>query len=89
MTKKPIHVKQHSLVGSLSSVVDTKAFKSVDDEKASMPIGLDQVPQHLQSLLNCASGSLTYDQIESLRLLLVEYQDVFLGTQMVNLVGQT
>ena len=79
VTKKPIHVKQHSLVGSLSSVVDTKPFKSVDDEKASMPIGLDQIPQHLQSLLNSASGSLTDVQMESLRLLLVEYQDVFMG----------
>ena len=79
VTKKPIHVKQHSLAGSLSSVVDTKPLKSVDDEKASLPIGLDQVPQHLQSLLNSASGSLIDDQMESLRQLLVEYQDVFMG----------
>lgn len=51
----------------------------VDDKKSNIPIGLKQVPQHLQSLLDSASDSLTDDQMESLRLLLVEYQDVFMG----------
>ena len=48
-------------------------------KRQACPRGLDQVPQHLQSLLNSVSGSLTDDQMESLRLLLVEYQDVFMG----------
>lgn len=79
VTKKPIYVKQHSLVGSLKSVDSTVAFHSVDDEKTSMSTGLTEVPEHLQNLIKGTSDNLTNEQQESLKQLIVEYQDIFVG----------
>ena len=79
VTKKPIHVKQHSLVGSLKPVISTVAFHSVDNEKTNKSTGLTEVPAHLQNLINGASDNLTNEQQESLRQLIVECQDIFMG----------
>ena len=79
VTKKPVIVKQHTLVGSLTPVDNIKHFQSIDDKKASMPTGPNQVPQHLQPLLDSASETLTNKQQESLSALLIEFQDIFMG----------
>ena len=79
VTKKPVIVKQHTLVGSLTPVDNIKHFQSIDDEKASMPTGPNQVAQHLQPLLDSASETLTNEQQESLSALLIEFQDIFMG----------
>ena len=79
VTKKPVIVKQHTLVGSLTPVDNIKHFQSIDDEKASIPTGPNQVQQHLQPLLDSASETLTNEQQESLSALLIEFQDIFMG----------
>ena len=79
VTKKPVIVKQHTLVGSLTPVDNIKHFQLIDDEKARMPTGPNQVPQHLQPLLDSASETLTNEQQESLSALLIEFQDIFMG----------
>ena len=71
---------QHSLVGSLNSVVSTVAFHSVDDEKTSTSTGLTEVPEHLQNLIEGTSDNLTNEQQESLKQLIVENQDIFVGS---------
>ena len=75
VTKKPIHVKQHSLVGSLTPV----EVHSFDTEKASLPVDPNEFPEHLQPLLDGTSDSLTDDQVNSVKQLLYEYKDVFMG----------
>ena len=77
-TKKPIHVKQHTLVGSLSPVLNVEQLQSKDSNVGSSKPN-DQIPEHLQKSLNGASEKLTDEHRESLRYLLVEFQNVFIG----------
>ncbi|MEW8548369.1 MAG: reverse transcriptase family protein, partial [Candidatus Thiodiazotropha sp.] len=77
VTKKPIQVKQHTLVGSLSSIQNVDQLKS--EESLSKAKSYAQLPEHLQTLLNGASEKLKKEQREALRSLLVEFQDIFMG----------
>ena len=80
ITRKPIHVKQHTLVGSLTPEVNVEEFQSDEKNGNVKAISCNsQFPKHLQELTDDASDKLTDEQQESLRTLLVGYQSVFMG----------
>ncbi|MES9884702.1 MAG: RNase H-like domain-containing protein [Sedimenticola sp.] len=75
VSKKPVQLKQHSLVGSLAPVTTVQQVDLQNDLKGHQT----HVPEHLKPLLDQASDSLTCEQKQSLQKLIVEYQDVFMS----------